>query len=88
MRATPTDFVLSLAAAGLLAGCPESPPTDGPAPGVQVEHWCDAGIGGAPGARGIEQDLAAGHALKRLFSVDPAWIDADARLAEKAQRAR
>lgn len=37
--------------------------------------------GGGTGARGFEQDFAAGHTLKRLFSVDPAWIDADARLA-------
>lgn len=74
--------LLALAPCLLLSGCPEPPTEEGPLPGVQVEGWCEAGLGGLPGAREFEQDFAAGHALNRLFSVAPAWIDTDARLAE------
>ena len=52
-----------------------------PVPGVQVEHWCDAGLGGEPGATNFEHDFAAAHTLHRLFSTAPNWIDIDRELA-------
>ena len=80
LSASPLVFLLCCT---LLAACePEEPTDDEPTPGVQVDNWCDAGLGGAPGERDFEHDLAAAHALQRLFSTAPDWMPADEELSQ------
>ena len=53
-----------------------------PVPGLQVDHWCEAGLGGEAGLTSFQQDLAAAHALQRLFSVTPDWINSDLEFSD------
>ena len=74
--------LLSLVLGAGLSACTFPVEDDVPIPGVQVDHWCDAGLGGDPGTASFEQDFAAAHALQRLFSTTPDWINSDLELAE------
>ena len=44
---------------------------------VQVDDWCDAGLGGHSGTRAWQQDFARAHVGHRLFGPQPDWVGAD-----------
>ncbi len=80
---TPPKAALSVLLAASVAGaCQPALDDDQPVPGIQVQDWCEAGLGGTAGAASFEQDFAAAHALQRLFSTAPSWIENDLQLAE------
>ena len=62
-------------------GCTDDKNTDTAEPVVQVNQWCDAVFGGAPGSRAWQQDFASAHVAHRLFGPETDWMAADATLS-------
>ena len=64
----------------MMVGCADDK-TNVPEPVIQVEQWCDAVLGGAPGSRAWQQDVARAHVAHRLFGPQTDWMAADATLS-------
>ncbi|SVE22043.1 uncharacterized protein METZ01_LOCUS474897, partial [marine metagenome] len=75
-------IALSLALTTSVAACGSDSETDDTATGdlVEVNSWCDAGLGGDAGTRTLEADLASAHVGHRLFGPSTDWLGADATL--------
>lgn len=76
----------------LLNGCPEEPEPDPPGDddtadlepesAEQLEHWCDAVLGGVAGEGDWEADFSRAHGSFKLFGPSTEYIELDADLVD------